>query len=123
MPRPMPSASVFAGDEWDTVLGTISFDANGKVVGLRIVTDEETFTDTESLFLPEAVDEFPDPDQNFTLYKLTAVHLWAQTWYGTWRFQVLEKLMRQFDTDRVLPIFNRLECLRLDACLARGAPT
>ncbi len=89
---------------------------------LRIVTDEETFTDTESLYLPEAVDEFPDPDQNFTLYKLTAVHLWAQTWYGTWRFQVLEKLIRQFDTDRVLPIFNRLECLRLDACLARDLP-
>lgn len=89
---------------------------------LRIVTDEETFTDTESLYLPEAVDDFPDPDLNFTLYKLTAVHLWAQTWYGTWRFQVLEKLMRQFDTDRVLPIFNRLECIRLDACLARELP-
>ena len=89
---------------------------------LRIATDEDTFTDTEALYLPESFNVFPDAEQNFTLYKLTAVHLWAQTWYGTWRYQVLEKLMRHFDTDLVLPIFNRLECLRLDACLARDLP-
>ncbi len=89
---------------------------------LRIATDEETFTDTEALYLPESFSVFPEAEQNFTLYKLTAVHLWAQTWYGTWRYQVLEKLLRHFDTDVVLPIFNRLECIRLDACLARELP-
>ncbi len=89
---------------------------------LRIATDEETFTDTEALYLPESFSVFPQAEQNFTLYKLTAVHLWAQTWYGTWRYQVLEKLLRYFDTDVVLPIFNRLECIRLDACLARELP-
>lgn len=89
---------------------------------LRIATDEDTFTDTEALYLPESFNVFPDAEQNFTLYKLTAVHLWAQTWYGTWRYQVLEKLLRHFDTDAVLPIFNRLECIRLDACLARELP-
>ena len=89
---------------------------------LRIVTDEDTFTDTEALYLPESFNVFPEAEQNFTLYKLTAVHLWAQTWYGTWRYQVLEKLLRYFDTDAVLPIFNRLECIRLDACLARELP-
>jgi nitric oxide reductase NorD protein len=89
---------------------------------LRIATDEATFTDTEALYLPESFNVFPEAEQNFTLYKLTAVHLWAQTWYGTWRYQVLEKLLRHFDTDVVLPIFNRLECIRLDACLARELP-
>ncbi|MCC6706565.1 MAG: nitric oxide reductase activation protein [Gammaproteobacteria bacterium] len=89
---------------------------------LRIATDEDTYTDTEGLYLPASFNVFPDAEQNFTLYKLTAVHLWAQTWYGTWRYQVLEKLMRHFDTDKVLPIFNRLECIRLDACLARELP-
>lgn len=89
---------------------------------LRIATDDDTYTDTEGLYLPASFNVFPDAEQNFTLYKLTAVHLWAQTWYGTWRYQVLEKLMRHFDTDKVLPVFNRLECLRLDACLARELP-
>ena len=65
---------------------------------------------------------FPVAGHNFTLYKLTAAHLWAQTWYGTWRYQVVEKLIRHFPTGDVIPIFNRLECLRLDACVARDFP-
>jgi nitric oxide reductase NorD protein len=89
---------------------------------MRIASDGETFTDTESLYLPDAVDLFPVPEQNFTLYKLTAAHLWAQTWYGTWRYQVVEKLMRHFDAETTLPIFNRLESIRLEACIARDLP-
>lgn len=89
---------------------------------LRIATDSETFTDTEALYLPDAVNLFPMPEQNFTLYKLTAAHLWAQTWYGTWRYQIVEKLIRHFDTESALPIFNRLESIRLEACLARDLP-
>lgn len=65
---------------------------------------------------------FPVAEHNFTLYKLTAAHLWAQTCYGTWRYQVVEKLIRHFPTEDVIPIFNRLECLRLDACVARDFP-
>ena len=63
---------------------------------LRIASDRSTFTDTESLFLPEVFGIFPVARDNFTLYKLTAAHLWAQTWYGTWRYQVVEKLIRHF---------------------------
>ena len=89
---------------------------------LRIATDRSTFTDTESLFLPGVFGIFPGVEQNFTLYKLTAAHLWAQTWYGTWRYQIVEKLIRHFPTEDVIPIFNRLECIRLDACVARDFP-
>lgn len=89
---------------------------------LRIASDGDTFTDTESLYLPDAVNLFPEPEQNFTLYKLTAAHLWSQTWFGTWRYQAVERLMRHFDTEAVLPIYNRLECIRLDACIARELP-
>lgn len=86
---------------------------------LRIASDADTFTDTEALFLPDTFNIFPDAEQNFTLYKLTAAHLWAQTWYGTWRYQVVERLVRHFDCEQVLPVFNRLECVRLEACLRR----
>jgi nitric oxide reductase NorD protein len=89
---------------------------------LRIASDPATYTDTEALYLPETLEVFAAAEQNFTLYKLTAVHLWAQTWYGTWRVPVVERLLREIDVDARLPIFNRLECLRLDACLARDLP-
>ena len=89
---------------------------------MRIASDPETFTDTESLYLPDAVNLFPMPEQNFTLYKLTATHLWAQTWYGTWRYQIVERLLRHYDNETTLPIFNRLESIRLEACIARDLP-
>ncbi|MGR8921355.1 MAG: VWA domain-containing protein [Gammaproteobacteria bacterium] len=88
---------------------------------LRIASDDHTFTDTEALYLPDAVNLFPEPEQNFTLFKLTAAHLWAQTWYGTWRYQVVERLIRHHD-ESALPVFNRLEAIRLEAQIARDLP-
>ena len=89
---------------------------------LLITTDSETYTDTEKLFLPEAVNEHDVHERNFSLYKLTAVHLWSQSWYGTWRYQVVERLLRAADPVSTTAIFNRLECLRLDACIERELP-
>ena len=89
---------------------------------LQIISDKQTFTDTESLYLPAVYAIFPFAKTNFTLYKLTAAHLWAQTWYGTWCYEIVEKLIQHFSTDDVMPIFNRLECIRLDACMARDFP-
>jgi nitric oxide reductase NorD protein len=89
---------------------------------LTITTNNETFTDTEKLFLPETISVHDLLEENFSLYKLTAVHLWSQSWYGTWRYQVVERLVRSPDVDRFVGIFNRLECLRLDACIARELP-
>jgi nitric oxide reductase NorD protein len=89
---------------------------------LKIASHDETYTNTEGLFLPESISIFPQPKQNFTLYKLTAAHLWAQTWYGTWRIQVLEKLTAEYNDQKSLDIFNRLECIRLNHCIARDFP-
>jgi nitric oxide reductase NorD protein len=89
---------------------------------LKIASHDETYTNTEGLFLPESISIFPQPKQNFTLYKLTAAHLWAQTWYGTWRIQVLEKLTTEYNDQKSLDIFNRLECIRLNHCIARDFP-
>lgn len=89
---------------------------------LTITTDPETYTDTEKLFLPEVMNDHDALEQNFSLYKLTAVHLWAQSWYGTWRYQVVERLIRSVDAEHLIAVFNRLECIRLDACIARELP-
>jgi len=89
---------------------------------LTITTNNETFTDTEKLFLPETIGVHDLLEENFSLYKLTAVHLWAQSWFGTWRYQVVERLVRSPDVERVVDVFNRLECIRLDACIERELP-
>ena len=89
---------------------------------LQIASDPDTYTDTEKLFLPEHVNDYDDHTQNFCLFKLTAVYLWAQSWYGTWRYQVVERLLRAPQPEVILERFARLECIRLDACIARDLP-
>lgn len=89
---------------------------------LSIMSDQETYTDTEKIFLPEIINSQGEADDNEAIYKLTAVHLWAQNWFGTWRYQVVERMIRHHDLDAVIPLFNRLECIRLDACIARELP-
>lgn len=75
---------------------------------LRVEASAEAYTDTETIFLPEQA-------STARLYKATAVHLWAQTRFGT------------FNADVDLPgagrdWFNLIEALRLEACLDRGLP-
>ena len=88
---------------------------------LKIASYDDTFTDTESLYLPDSLHYFPVAEKNFSLYKLTAVHLWAQTNYGTWKKSTVDYLLRNPDKFR-LAIFNRLECIRLDKQLSRDLP-
>lgn len=89
---------------------------------LSITKHHSAYTDTEKLFLPDRIKEFPERELNFTLYKLLAVHMWAQTRYGSWRYQVIEQLGQTANSPTGIAIFNRLECVRLDACIARDLP-
>jgi nitric oxide reductase NorD protein len=89
---------------------------------LKVAAGEQTYTDTESVFLPPVIGTFGDQVDNHRLYKATVVHLWAQTWFGTWR-RGLSDLVRRFpDAGRALRLFHALETLRLDACVARELP-
>ncbi len=93
---------------------------NGR--SLRLETAEEPYTDTETLFLPVVVNQCPDRDRNFQLCKSMLLHLWAQTWFGTWRVP-LDSTIKAFpDTGRALARFQVLEVMRLDACVARELP-
>jgi len=75
---------------------------------LRVEASSETYTDTATLFLPErAADR--------RLYTAIAVHLWAQTRYGTFNADL------PLDA-RTLAWLNLLEALRLEACLGRTLP-
>jgi len=86
---------------------------------LQIDTADEAFTDSEILFLPAAIDQFADRQQNFACYRAQAVHLWAQCWYGTWRADSIDEIPRE---EPMLRTFHFLETLRLNACIARDYP-
>jgi len=102
------------------VLGRFVTGLSGR--DLKLARAADTYTDTELLFLPERADRFPRREDNFRLYKATAVHLWAQTWFGTWRLPFAERLAGFADPGRALQWFHALETVRLDACLRRDLP-
>jgi nitric oxide reductase NorD protein len=89
---------------------------------LRIEVGEHAYTDTETLFLPGLISRFPRRDDNFRLYKCTAVYLWAQTRFGTWRVQLSPRLARYPDPAAALALFHALESLRLEAAIAHELP-
>jgi nitric oxide reductase NorD protein len=89
---------------------------------LKLEAAGESHTDTETLFLPEVVSTFGDRDTNFRLYKATAVYLWAQTRFGTWRVRLSEVFTRYRDPERACGLFQALEGLRLDGRIARELP-
>jgi nitric oxide reductase NorD protein len=89
---------------------------------LRLVASESVYTDTETLHLPPRLHFFRGRDDNYRLYKAMASHQWAQTWYGTFRADLVAALSAFADPERALSLFHLLESVRLDASIARDLP-
>ncbi|OQW91251.1 MAG: nitric oxide reductase activation protein [Beggiatoa sp. IS2] len=89
---------------------------------LKLESAEMVYTDTETLFLPSFINRFKTKEDNFRLYKAIAVHLWAQTRFGTWRNKLTEVLQQFPEPEHACHLFHTLERLRLDACIARELP-
>ncbi len=94
---------------------------------LKLQPNEIVYTDTEHLYLPRRLRLFRTRQKNFGLYKAMASHLWAQTWFGT--FRVPEGLVSLVnvcgsyaDPERATRLFHALETARLNACIERGLP-
>lgn len=107
----------------DTVAGFLRYFVRG--LGgraLSIASDDIAYTDSERIFLPPALALADARDDNARLYKATAVYLWAQNRYGTWQYRALEEAIRQLDAAHTWPVYQRLEAVRLGACLARELP-
>jgi nitric oxide reductase NorD protein len=113
-------ATGLALDEIANVLEAFVHGLNGR--RLKVESGEHVFTDSESLFLPNAISRFKQRDKNFQLYKAMAVHQWAQTWYGTWRVDISEALSRYPDYQLALNCLHALETLRLDARVSQMLP-
>ena len=95
---------------------------------LKLEASDAAYTDTATLFLPARLARFAARHDNRRLYKAMAAHLWAQTWYGTFRVGngahlSLAQVTSHFaDPARAVRVFHALECVRLDARLAADLP-
>lgn len=89
---------------------------------LKLEGNEQVYTDTDTLFLPPVISHFKTRDDNFQLYKIMAVHLWAQTRFGTWHNSLSQAIQHFSQPDKACRLFHTLERLRLDAWIARELP-
>ena len=111
------------GVGFDEVAGILELFVRG-LAGreLKLEPAEEVYTDTHLLYLPRRMSLFAERDDNFRLYKAMAAHLWAQTWFGTFRVD-LSRFSRRFDNpNQALQLFHALEAVRLDARIAAELP-
>ena len=116
----LPASGSIAFTEIARVLDSYIRALSGR--DLKLSSAEQSYTDTETLFLPTRISRYPTRDENFRLYKALLVHQWAQTCFGTWRIDIVDALKDYPDPERALQVFHRLETLRLDACLERLLP-
>ncbi len=108
------------GLEFDRIRGVMQHflqGLNGRL--LQLESGEQVLTDSEKLLLPAVIDHFASETENFACYKATAVHQWAQCWYGTWRADSIARIPRE---QPMLRTFHYLETLRLNACLECDYP-
>ncbi|MEJ2382456.1 MAG: hypothetical protein P8076_15020 [Gammaproteobacteria bacterium] len=89
---------------------------------LKLERGAAAVTDTETLFLPEALGRFPERRDNFELYKAMTAQLWAQAWFGTYRVDLERRLDAFPDPAHAGRQFQVLERVRLDACIERELP-
>ncbi|NDA15054.1 MAG: nitric oxide reductase activation protein [Gammaproteobacteria bacterium] len=95
---------------------------------LRVEPSAQASTDTKTVFLPEMIDRFESAEKNAALYRLLATQLWAQTYFGTFRrvsagnATLSSRLDAYDDPEKARRWFERLEQVRLDACIRRTFP-
>ncbi|MBT7542889.1 MAG: hypothetical protein HN613_02375 [Gammaproteobacteria bacterium] len=92
---------------------------NGRPLKLQI--SDEIYTDTETIYLPERISTQNTKDKNFQLIKASAVHLWAQTWYGTWRVDKNDFDLYE-NKEQALKAYHILETIRLDEIIKNELP-
>ncbi|GBE07168.1 hypothetical protein BMS3Bbin11_01091 [bacterium BMS3Bbin11] len=108
------------------VHGVLEYFVNGlSVRRLKLASANQSYTDTETLYVPAEISVFADEKDNFVLYKLIVVHQWAQIYFGTFARETacldgIHACCEAFnDPQHAMSVFHALECIRLDACIKR----
>ena len=88
---------------------------------LKVEMSEEIYTDTETIYLPERVSSQISKEENFRLIKASAIHLWAQTYFGTWRIKQSD-FSNYEDQNKASEAYHFLETIRLDEKIKKELP-
>ena len=88
---------------------------------LRVAAAGTAWTDTETVYLPPAV-EAPDRTAGTERYKAMAALLWAQARHGTFKIDLAAALAAFSERSIALAWLTQLEALRLTARLGRDLP-
>ena len=113
-------AHALAFEDASNVLGLFICGLAGR--RLKLEVGSEAYTDTETIHLPARIVEHASSEKNFLAYKALATHLWAQTRYGTFNIDLVEKLAAYADPAHALALYHYLETARIDAIIARELP-
>ncbi|MFN3884488.1 MAG: hypothetical protein ACK4Q4_06980, partial [Rhodocyclaceae bacterium] len=89
---------------------------------LAVKAGSHPWTDTETIYLPERLAQFPTAEENRRFYQGLAVQLWAQTRYGTFNVDLENALARWPEREQALTWLAHLEAVRLEACVMRELP-
>jgi nitric oxide reductase NorD protein len=89
---------------------------------LRLEASSDSWTDTETIYLPERIERYASREQNFQLYKAIVAHHWAQARYGSFNFEIAPLLADYAVPDRALAWLNLLEAIRLENQMGRDFP-
>ena len=89
---------------------------------LKIETDKNSYTDTETIFLPSMLNQYAEKEDNFQLYKCMVVNLWAQNWFGTWRHDLVDIFSDYEKPDQAQAWFHVIETIRLDHKIRKELP-
>ena len=89
---------------------------------LKIETDKNSYTDTETIFLPNMLNQYSEKEDNFQLYKCMVVNLWAQNWFGTWRHELIEIFSTYENPAHAQRWFHVIETIRLDHKIKNELP-
>jgi len=88
---------------------------------LKVESSNEIYTDTETIYLPERISSQKSKNDNFNIIKASAIHLWAQTFYGTWRIKK-DDFNKYEDKDKAIKAYHILETIRLDEKIKKELP-
>lgn len=103
-------------EEVARVLGSFVAGLSGR--RLKLAPAEVSWTDTETLHLPQRVTLFSSRAENFRVYKVSAALLWAQTRFGSFGLAPADYP----EAPRELELLNLLEALRLAARIEHTLP-
>jgi nitric oxide reductase NorD protein len=88
---------------------------------LKVEMSDKIYTDTETIYLPERISSQKTKEENFHLIKASAIHLWAQTYYGTWRISK-DAFDKYSDKNKAIKAYHLLETVRLDEKIKKDLP-